>query len=68
MRTDWERWGPNPMAVSGDMIRRSAEVLLADYIARADYTGDEVTWEDFAPQALRVLTAGLTDTRWEDYG
>lgn len=63
-----DRWGPNPMGVDESMVRRGAEVLHGDYLARADYAGDEVTWEDFAEQTLRVLTVSLTDTRWEDYG
>jgi hypothetical protein len=62
-----DRWGPNPMGFAEFVVRHGAEVLHADYLARADYAGDEVTWEDFAEQSLRVLTAALTGTRWEDY-
>lgn len=64
--TGWERWGPNPQQVGDDMVQRAAESLRTDHMARVDYDGAEVSWEDFAPQALRALTAALTDTRWED--
>lgn len=59
-------WGENPMGVDTTMVRRSAEILLDDYVHRAEYSGAAVTWEDFAPLALRVLNVGLTDTSWED--
>lgn len=60
-----DRWGPNPMAVDETMVQRAAQQLREDYDAEHDSLG-HYAWEDFAPQALRVLTAGLTDTRWED--
>lgn len=59
-----DRWGSNPQGIDENMVQRSAEVLLADWTSVHD--GEGMTWENFAEQALRVLTAGLTDTRWED--
>lgn len=56
----------NPMGVSEDMIERAATELLSDYAS--EYVADHLTWRDFADQAMRVLNAGLRDTRWEDYG
>jgi hypothetical protein len=63
-KSDWERWGPNPMAVDEIMIQRGAEVLRADH---EEEHGQTLSWQDFAGRALRVITAPLTDTRWEDW-
>jgi hypothetical protein len=62
-----DRWGPNPMGVSESMVQRAAEVLHENHDEEHDSLGSH-SWEEFAPLALRVLTAGLTDTRWEDWG
>lgn len=46
------------------MVERAATELLNDYAS--EYVADHLSWRDFAEQALRVLTAGLTGTVWED--
>lgn len=65
MNEDWERWGPNPLGISESMIRNAAEELRKDHDQEHD--SSHLSWQDFAGQALRVLTVGLKDTRWEDY-
>lgn len=54
----------NPMGVSESMVEHAATELLDDYAT--EYVAEHLTWHDFAEQAVRVLNAGLRDTRWED--
>lgn len=56
-------WQPNELRISDEMVRRSAEVLMS--VLPDDWIND-MTIDDFGDDALRIVTAALRDSRWED--
>lgn len=56
-------WYPNELGIGDEMVRRAAEVLMS--VLPDDWING-MGVDDFGDDALRVVTAALRGTRWED--